>query len=225
MKIHKRKHIILHKALCSVLPDRCPYCDKIIRGSKLYCNKCAAELSSATYNNPAKGGFRCISAAPYKDSYAETIKRFKFNNRKQYGYSLAHTMANIIATEYSEEHFDLITYVPMHKIKEQERGYNQSRILAKKLSVILQIPVVSTLEKTRNNQPQHAIKTRAQREQNVKGAFKVTDKAAVYGKNILLIDDIITTGFTLGECAKVLDKCKAAKILCATFAAAVAKTT
>lgn len=225
MKTHKRKLSSLHMILHATLPDRCPCCDKLIRGNNLYCEKCLKNFPSITYRTNAKGGFPCVSAVPYKDSYAEAVKRFKFSNRRQYGYALAHTMAKAIATVYCNERFDLITYVPMHRLKEKERGYNQSRILAKKLSSILQIPVVTTLEKIRNNEPQHTVKTRAQREQNVKGAFKVIDKETVCGKNILLIDDIITTGFTLGECARVLDKCKTEKILCATFAVTVAKTT
>lgn len=225
MEIHNRKHPKLHKLLCIFLPDRCPFCDKLIETGKLRCEKCKVNLSKTSYNKPAKGGIHCISSSPYTEHFAEAVKRFKFNNRKQYAYSLASIMAENIVKEYPDETFDYITYVPMHKIKERERGYNHSKLLAKKLSQILQIPLASTLVKVRNNQPQHKLQKAAEREKNVKGAFKVSDKELVKNRKILLIDDIITTGNTLGECARMLNLCKPASIHCATFAVAIAKTT
>ncbi len=225
MEIHNRKYPKLHRLLCAFLPDRCPFCDKIIEDGKLCCDKCKKKLSKITYKKPAKGGFPCISSSPYTEHFAEAVKRFKFKNRKQYAYSLATIMAESIVKEYPYETFDYITYVPMHKIKQRERGYNHSKVLAKKLSSILQIPLTSTLVKIRNNQPQHNIKKATEREKNVKGAFKVADKEFVKNKKVLLIDDIITTGNTLGECARMLHMCKPASIHCATFAVAIAKTT
>lgn len=225
MKIHRRKYKTLHKILCIFLPDRCPFCDCLIENGKLCCNECEKKLSKTTYKKPAKGGFPCISSSPYTDSFAEAVKRFKFRNRRQYAYSLATIMAKSIVTEYSEIQFDYITYVPMHRLKQRERGYNQSKILAERLSNILHIPLADTIVKIRNNRPQHTIGNPSEREQNVKGAFRVIDKNNVKGKRILLVDDIITTGNTLGECARILQNSNAESIHCVTFAVAIAKTT
>lgn len=225
MNTYKRKHPIFHKALCTFLPERCPYCDKLINSGALFCNECKESFSTITYRTYAKGGFPCISATPFTANFAEAIKRFKFSNRRQYAFSLACAMADAITKEYAEEEFDYIVYVPIHKIKKRERGYNQSRLLAKNLSYILEIPVADVLVKVRNNETQHTIIHATKRAENVKGAFKVTCKETIKDKRILLIDDIITTGSTLGECARVLYKCKPASIHCATFALTISKTT
>lgn len=224
MELHNRKHPLLHRFLCTFLPERCPYCDKVIASDQIHCDKCKSTFIEEVYKSYAKGGFPCISATPYTDNFSDAIKRFKFSDRRQYAFSLAMTMAESIIKEYSDIEFDYIAYVPMHHLKLRERGYNQSQLLAKKLSQILDIPLADVLVKTRNNQPQHTIDNAALRAENVKGVFKAINRECIKDKNILLIDDIITTGNTLGECAKMLMKLKPRNILCATFSHAVAKT-
>lgn len=224
MELRNRKHPKLHKTLCIFLPERCPYCDKIIDYDKLCCDECKNIFGTVTYKTYAKGGFPCVSATTYTDKFADAVKRFKFHNRRQYAFSLARKMAEAIAKEYQDVNFDYIAYVPMHRIKQQERGYNQSRLLAKELSFILGIPIVHALIKVRNNEPQHSTKSAAKRAENVKGAFKAVSKEIIKDKSILLIDDIITTGNTLGECARMLMKHESRNICCATFSVTIAKT-
>lgn len=225
MEINEREYTFKDKIKNAFYPERCPYCTKVIPMGELYCGECAKELTGITYHTFARGGHLVVSAVPYTGVFAQGIKRFKFNNGRQYAYQLARLTAEAIAKEFKNETFDFIAYVPLHPKKLEERGYNQSELLAKELSLLLDIPVTDALKKTRDNQPQHTIKTASEREKNVRGVYKLTSKNIAENKRLLLIDDIITTGNTLGECAKILCEGKALSVLCATFAIAVAKTT
>ncbi|MBQ8001173.1 MAG: ComF family protein [Ruminococcus sp.] len=225
MEISERKFTFRDKIKNALFPERCPYCTRVIPLGDLCCDDCAEKFNSITYHTYARGGFYTVSAVPYTDIFAEAIKRFKFNNSQQYAYQLARVMADAIVKEYKDEEFDMITFVPLHPVKLRERGYNQSELLATELSRLSGIPVVTALKKTRNNQPQHTQKKASQRESNVKGVYRLTDKRIAEGKRILLIDDIITTGNTLGECGRILVAGGAEKVLCATFAVTVVKTT
>ncbi len=222
MEIFERKFTFGEKLKNTLLPERCPYCTKVIPLGDLYCNECADEFKGIKYHTYARGGHLTISAVPYSGIFSQGIIRFKKEN--QFSYQLARIMAETIAKEYKDEIFDAITFVPLHPKKQAERGYNQSELLSQELSRLLEIPTVTTLKKTRNNQPQHSLKKASEREKNVKGAYKLTAKAIAKGKRFLLIDDIITTGNTLGECARILCEGGAQSVLCATFAIAVTKT-
>lgn len=165
-----------------------------------------------------------MCAVPYDGIFASAVKSFKFYGMRQFDYPLAKVMAEAIFKELSKEEFDLITFVPLHKRNLSVRGYNQSELLALCLSQMLDVPAINTLNKTRYTKPQHKTKGK-KRAENVKGAYKIVDKNLITGKRILLIDDIITTGSTLGECAKTLDAHAPCSIHCATFAITLSKTT
>ena len=222
MRLFRKKN---RRKLTAVLyPDICPYCREVINHEDFACEKCRKKFKDITYKRYAKGGYPCVSAAPYDDFYATAIRAFKFHDMKQFDYQFALSMAKVIKDSYQDTDFDFITFVPLHRKRLKERGYNQSELLAICLSEILNIPCIETLIKTRNTKPQHKVKGR-KRAANVKGAYKAIDKEAVINKTILLIDDIITTGNTLGECAKTLGYHHSTKIYCATFAETQTKTT
>jgi ComF family protein len=112
---------------------------------------------------------------------------------------------------------DVIVPVPLHKIRLDERGYNQSELLARELSYRLNIFMSKALRRVRNTTTQTALH-KEERIENVKGAFKVTYKDTIVGKNVLLVDDVLTTGATLDECAKVLKENGAKDVYVATIA-------
>lgn len=225
MNIKEKNFTIWDRILNIFYPERCPYCTKVIHQGMICCDDCKEEFTGIEYHTYARGGYLTVSAVPYTGIFAEGIKRFKFRKGKQYSYQLAMVMAEAIRKQYKDYEFDMITYVPMHPRNFKERGYNQSELLAKDISAILSIPFVTTLKKTRYTQPQHSLKKASDREKNVKNAYRLTDKSIVKGKRVLLIDDIFTTGNTLGECARILNLGEASEIMCATFAIAIAKTT
>ena len=161
------------------------------------------------------GGYRCSCAHLYKGQFKNGIRSFKFKQKTQYSKQLAYFLHKSIERNFPDMVFDYITYVPMHEKSERKRGYNQCELLANDLSKLMRIPCRRTLLKTKNTTPQHKLSA-SKRRTNLKGAFKVIDKKMVLGKSILIIDDIVTTGSTLGECAKTLQRCKPAHICCAT---------
>ena len=128
-------------------------------------------------------------------------------------------LAEDIRSAYGDGCFDFITAVPMHEHDRRERGYNQSVLLAKALSERLGLPYLDTLKKTKRTKKQHRL-TYSERKTNLSGAFALIDREAVRGRRILLVDDIITSGCTLGTCAKALNKGRPALICCAAVAAA-----
>ena len=116
--------------------------------------------------------------------------------------------------------YDLITYIPISDQRRRKRGFDQVELLAKEVSAQLGIPCVVTMKKVRHNRPQSGIVGHAQRRANVLGAYQVTDGKALQGKKILLLDDIVTTGATAGEAARVLLTAGASEVHLAVIARA-----
>ena len=97
--------------------------------------------------------------------------------------------------------YDIIITVPLSMQRKKERGYNQSLLVAKEMSKIIEVPIESKiLYKTKNTISQSSL-NKEEREKNAKGVYKVTNIKKIYTKKILLIDDIYTTGNTVNECA------------------------
>ena len=102
--------------------------------------------------------------------------------------------------------------VPLDKKKLKSRGYNQSEELAKELSEVLQIPMISdNLIKIKNTKPQMELK-KEEREKNLGKAFKIKNSQTLLGKKIFLVDDVYTTGSTMDECAKTLKEAGAKQV-------------
>lgn len=203
-----------------LFPVRCPYCETVIHKTEYACEDCKNKFPSPAIIKYAVGGYKCTSPFPYDGIFKKAVKRFKFGNKGGYAKQLAFPMVQSILESYQGVDFDLITCVPMHKKRLAQRGYNQAELLAKECAKIMNIPYCDTLEKYKENREQHSIKA-SERAKNVKGVYRIIDKELVRDKNILIIDDIITTGNTLGECAKILMKkgCRSAEcaVLCSVI--------
>ena len=210
----------MHYLRALLFPERCPFCGKLVEADEIACKDCykTLRLKHSPITGGA-GGFRCVSSFPYGGKVRRAILRVKYHDRVQYIPQLAAILADDIKSVYGEDSFDLITAVPMHKNDIKERGYNQSEILAKELSKLLEIPYADTIVKIKRTKKQHKLKF-TERKTNLSGAFKLIDKELVNGKRILLIDDIITSGYTLGLCGRSLARAKPKKICCATIATA-----
>src|SRR5205814_8409465 len=115
--------------------------------------------------------------------------------------------------------FDLITAVPLHPVRQRERSFNQSALLGELLSSKMSIKSVPVLERIRYTTTQTAF-DRGERMQNLHGAFRLRKNADVRDLHVLLIDDVLTTGSTLSECARVLKKAGARSVHAATAARA-----
>jgi ComF family protein len=113
--------------------------------------------------------------------------------------------------------YSLIIPVPLHIKRLRQRGFNQSLILAQALSKKWQIPVNFSLLKRHKFTETQTGMDKTERKQNIKGAFEVRDKENI-GKNIIIVDDVYTTGATVNECAKILIKAGAQKVTVLTLA-------
>ena len=114
--------------------------------------------------------------------------------------------------------YDLISWVPLSSERLRERGYDQAMLIAMAAALELDDVAVETLKKVVNVAPQSGTGSAEQRRANISGAFECADAELVRGRRILLIDDIITTGATVSECARVLGLAGAESVVCAAVA-------
>ena len=154
----------------------------------------------------------------YEGSVRKSLLRYKFYRARNLAPGYGRFLA-MKAIQQTPEGFDLITWVPISRLRELTRGYDQDELLAKAVAQELGYDAVSTLKKIRHNPPQSGIVGQAKRRANVLGIYRCIDEKAVRGKRILLIDDILTTGATASECARVLLTAGAAEVHCAVVAA------
>jgi len=114
--------------------------------------------------------------------------------------------------------YDIITWVPLSSKRERTRGYDQAMLLALATALELGDVAAETLIKPHDVQAQSELGGKEERSANISGAYVAMDPELVEGKRVLLIDDVITTGSTLSECARVLLSAGAVGIVCATLA-------
>ncbi len=146
---------------------------------------------------------KAMAPCLYADKAKNVVIRLKTKSEKY----LAPKMAQLMATRFLEENLsvDVIVPVPLSNRSMEKRHFNQSQLLATELSKILKVPVTNSLTKTKETSSQKDLNF-VNRQKNLNGAFSVTDKKSVFGKNVLLVDDVITTCATSNECAKTLKK-------------------
>ena len=117
----------------------------------------------------------------------------------------------------SLEDFDAVTFVPMHPEKERRRWYNQAKVIAEEFSRITGKPCETFLKKTVLSEAQ-SLKSKDERKTNVENTFSVVSPEGIKDKRILIIDDVLTTGSTINECAKALIDGGADRVMFMTFA-------
>lgn len=114
--------------------------------------------------------------------------------------------------------FNIITPIPLHAARFRERGYNQSELLAKIIAQKYQIPLIPNLLKRCYNTPSQTLLSQKDRWTNISDAFRINDSRDIRDQNILIIDDLLTTGATASEAALVLKKHGAPKVGILTLA-------
>lgn len=210
----------LNRAQKSVLdfffPRKCPFCGAMA-GKELLCPKCRDTLPWQESVREGAGFGRCAAVLRYEGAVREAILRYKFKSRLDYLPCFGDLMAQRAADCYSGE-FDLITWVPVSRRRLRKRGFDQARYLTGSMCVDWHTEPVETLEKVLDNPPQSGLEDAAARRANVLGAYRAVKPENFAGRRVLLVDDIITTGSTLGECARVLKEAGAAEVLCLTLA-------
>lgn len=206
-------------------PRRCLFCDKILKESeRMICNKCHHLYhypntkdnvdTFITLNGLVKDIY-ILSVYSYTE---KAIKRFKFQSEVYNGIFMANMLANDLKNVPWIKCIDIIVYVPLHRKREISRGYNQAKIIADILGKKLNIPVSKRkMLRTINSKPQTETPY-SQRFVNVKDIFYVKDKQYFENKNILLVDDVITTGTTMKYCIKAFEQVKNVRFYCTSLA-------
>lgn len=150
----------------------------------------------------------------YEGSLRSLIHLFKYSGMKPLSAPLAELLGRVIPPE---EEFDAVVPVPLHWKKQWERGFNQSELLARRLAKQRHIPMLRALKRKRSTATQAGLAS-ASRRRNVAGAFVVRGNAALAGKKLLLIDDVMTTGATASACAAALKRGGAKSVSLLTLA-------
>ena len=211
---------------CLFFPSRCKVCNKVVYIGKEICNGCNSQLRPIPENislmlvsNPnvnVKLGFKprydgVISPYYHEDGSKTMVYNLKFKGRKELVSLIGKDMSEAYNEYLKSKDIDCVCYVPCKFISTLKRGYNHVWLLAKYFSKASNLQLISALKLVRNKLPQHTL-SRAERIENIKGAFGFIDKYEVKGKTVLLIDDIMTTGATFNECAKVLKRAGAKRV-------------
>ena len=159
----------------------------------------------------------CVSPLYYADSVRDSIRRYKFKGQSEYAKIYGKLMAESISGNLAGR-YDLITWVPLSRKRLKSRGYDQAMLLCMAAALGLDQVAVSALEKYRDVPAQSGVGDAAHRRANISGVYRVPDPELVLDKRVLLVDDILTTGSTLDECARTLLDAGAKEVLCATLA-------
>jgi len=141
-------------------------------------------------------------ALEYEEMTKQSIYKFKYQNCPRYCKTFAEIMYQAMNDKTILKYdFDLITSVPIHKNKLKKRGYNQAKLIAKELSLKLNIPYEDIIIRIKDTKPQNTLSPK-ERSNNLCNAFKVSKE--ISNKKILIIDDIYTTGSTIDACANCI---------------------
>jgi ComF family protein len=191
------------------------------------CQRCGAPVRDGNAPRLCPGclieGWACADVrtpGPFQGTVAEAVHLLKYSERPSIARRLAGLMAASLEPEGRHRRSDLIAAVPLHRAKQRERGFNQAQLLADELSAALGIKTDRKAVARARHNPTQTRLNRQQRLENVRRIFRVPDPWRVRGKRIMLVDDVLTTGATIGSCGQALLEAGAAEVLALTAAAA-----
>ncbi|MBI3735370.1 ComF family protein [Candidatus Sumerlaeota bacterium] len=227
-------------------PPACPLCQvRLNHVEQILCDPCREKLlpihtwrcprCGATGDGPTPTpGHPCpkcpppdahykgvLSCVRYNDLTGTCVQLFKYQRRLEMG----RVMGDLMAARLSEpllaldERIQWIVPVPLHWTRRAVRGFNQSQILARRLADAIKLPLVPALRRIKRTKMQTRI-PKEKREENVRGAFAMAPKIRLPPPGILIVDDVVTSGHTLNECARVLTLAGAPQVWAASFARA-----
>lgn len=201
-------------------PKKCPFCKRLIAEEKACCVQCEKTVpyigeDLLPLHIPELEA--CYSVFRYDGLVREALLRYKFAGAAAYEESFGFFLGKCI-DEY-DIICDIVTWAPLSRRRLRERGYDQARLLAERAAAHMGCDCRKLLRKLRNNPPQSGTADAAARRENVAGVYELETDTVLQGKRILLVDDIVTTGSTLSECARTLKKSGASQVVALTVAA------
>ena len=188
-----------------LFPPKCILCQKVLADGEL--DLCRACRATAPEHPQGKLKFQFIDSTTalwyYRGNVRQSLLRYKFRRARFLAEPFGRMLAMKVLSSDLEDP-DLVTWVPISSLRKLFRGYDQDELLARVVARELNLPCVPLLEKVRHNRAQSGITGHARRKANVMGVYRAVNPDKLTGAKILLVDDILTTGATAGECARVL---------------------
>ena len=204
-------------------PPKCAFCGRLLAeddGEEEICPDCQDSLPWTGKNAVTRGSWfsACVSPLYYRAEARQGLLRFKFRRHSSAGRCFGRLMADCVKAQEAWN-IDVITYVPLSFLRLRKRGYSQSRLLAEAVAAELGLPCLRLLRKRRHTKPLSGVKGEDRRRAVVSGAFALRRGAEdrMADKCVLLVDDVITSGATLGECSRLLLTGGADRVVCATL--------
>lgn len=238
-----QKFELLQSAVSLLYPPSCTICGKSIQAGEYLCDQCETkavrivapfcEKCSEPFEGSVTNTFACANCAHRTIHFGAAVSAYRGHgivrqiiHEFKYGRQihLRHLVARWLNSALDDErlrqsHFNVIVPVPLHPTRQRERGFNQAGLLAELLSAQTSIPVKPLLERIRYTTTQTAL-DRSERMENLHNAFRLRKNADVRGLRVLLVDDVLTTGSTLNECARILKRAGVFSVHAATAARA-----
>lgn len=210
---------LLKRISALVFPPKCVLCKKLLEKDELdLCRSCRTDGPVCPISGRKLSFLDSWTAIwHYEGDVRGSILRFKFYGKRGYARAYGRLLAMRLQQEHPEG-FDLLTWVPTGALRKLRRGYDQVQALAQAVGNELGMQPMPLLKKIRHTRPQSRIRGDAHRRANVLGAYKAIDPGQIAGKRILLLDDVITTGSTAGECARILLTAGAEEVHCGAVA-------
>lgn len=203
--IYKTSKYIINCILDIIYPsdNTCVICKNYALSNNLcaICRKDIEIINKPFYIYHGGDKYKCYSIAEHTLIMRDIVMKLKYESNFTCGEILANYMKRLIIEKNIE--IDVITFVPISRKTYNKRGYNQAKVIAKKLSEKLDIPCKQMIKKVKETKDQIGL-TSWERWRNVKGCFKFVKSSNSNFENVLLIDDVVTTGATLINCSKTL---------------------
>lgn len=189
-----------------IYPPRCPFCGRVMEvwEEEGLCHQCQKTLPwQLEVGKQVDFCAKCFSPLWYRGSVRRGMQQFKFRGGQIHARLFGTLMAQCLHDQWGEE-VDCITWVPVTRRRLGERGFDQCELLAREVGKNLGVEVVSALEKVRDTKQQARITSSSARQANVTGAYAAREGIDLTGKQVVLVDDVVTSGATMAECAACL---------------------
>ena len=201
-------------------PWKCVFCESVLKDTDI-CRECEKKLPY-TVGDSAMQKFpfidKCVSPLYYKDKVRASVHRYKFGGCSAYSRRYAALMSDCVENNLDCRSIDVISWIPLSKKRLRQRGYDQARLIAEEIAAKTGLPCRQLLQKVKNNSAQSLTRDAKQRRENVAGVYALCDGADASGLRVLLVDDVVTTGATMSEAARILRKAGAKSVFSVTLA-------
>ena len=206
-----------------LFPMKCPFCQHILEDSRAPacpgCQKMLPWLSGREAERPVEFTSGCLSPLAYRDRVPDSIHRYKFPGTPSYAGAYGLLTAQCVRDNRAAP-LDLVTWIPLSPKRRRKRGFDQAEALARAVARGRARPRRGAVGKVRHHDPPAPRHQATGRRAHGRRVYRLKESVDLAGLRVLLVDDVVTSGATLSECARLLRSAGAAEVLCATLAQA-----